>query len=125
MSELAHMASLDRRCRWDFNADATDCTNIIKEGESFLSHFPEDEWTPSVHLILAEAYTLTAANPDEPYAPISDSQRAEWQKKAAAHYRAWYAKSTNDRDRALVWEEIWAIDAGMGPRLMLPYVFQR
>jgi hypothetical protein len=119
-SKLAHMASLERRCRWDFNADATDCTNIINEGESFLSHFPEDEWTPSVHLILAEAYTLTAANPDEPYAPISDSQRTEWQKKAAAHYRAWYAQSTNERDRALVWEEIWAIDAGMGPRLMLP-----
>jgi hypothetical protein len=124
-SELAHMAALDRRCRWDFNADATNCTDIIKEGESFLSHFPADEWTPSVHLILAEAYTLTAANPNQPYAPISDSQRADWQKKAAAHYRAWYAKSTNERDRALVWEEIWAIDAGMGTRLMLPFVLQQ
>lgn len=119
-SELAHMASLDRRCRWDFNADATNCTNIIEEGESFLSRFAEDEWTPSVHLILAEAYILMASNPDEPYAPVSDAQRAERQKKAAAHYRAWYAKSTNDRDRALVWEEIWAIDAGIGPQLMVP-----
>jgi len=125
VSELAHMAVLDKRCHWDFNADATDCTSIIKEGEGFLSRFPEDEWTPSVHLILAEAYTLTAANPDEPYAPISNSERIEWQKKAAAHYRAWYAKSTNGRDRALVWQEIWAIEAGMGPWLMIPTDLQQ
>jgi len=119
-NELGRMASLDDRCHWDANSDSADCDKIIQEGESFLKTFPEDEWTPSVHLILAEAYALTASNPDEQFSPVPPETRTQWQKKAAAHYRAWYAKSMNERDRALVWQEIWAIEAGMGPWMMTP-----
>jgi hypothetical protein len=125
VNELAHMAVLDGRCRWDFNADAVDCAAIIKEGEGFLQRFPADEWTSTVHLILAEAYSLTAINPVEDYAPAPELSKAEAEKKAATHYRAWYAKSTNHRDRALVWQEIWALEAGMGPWLMIPSQSQR
>lgn len=120
VNELANMAILDNRCHWDGRSESADCEKILKEGETFLTRFPEDEWTPIVHLILAEAYALTASNPDEQFSPTPPETRAEWQKKAAAHYRAWYVKSKNERDRALVWQEIWAIEAGMGPWLMTP-----
>jgi hypothetical protein len=122
-NELAQKAILDERCHWDGNSDSADCDKIIKEGETFLTRFPEDEWTPSVHLILAEAYALTASNSEEEISPTPPERKAEWQKKAAAHYRAWYIKSMNERDRALVWQEIWALEAGMGPWLLTPFQF--
>jgi hypothetical protein len=120
VNELANIALLDDRCHWDANSESADCDKIIKDGEAFLTRFPEDEWTPSVHLILAEAYALTASNPDEQFSPTPPETRAEWQKKAAAHYRAWYVKSENERNRALVWQEIWALRAGLGPWLLTP-----
>lgn len=119
VNELYRMAILDERCQWS-SISGANCDGLIKEGESFLSRFPEDEWTPSVHLILAEAYTITVADSGEDNTGTPDPKEAELLKKAAAHYRAWYAKNKNDRDRALVWEEIWALDAGMGPWLMVP-----
>jgi hypothetical protein len=114
------MAILDDRCRWTGFGDA-DCTNITKVGESFLLRFPQDQWTPSVYLILAEAYSIMAAQESggddfgTPYPAMAKNL-----KKAEEHYRAWFAKSTNEEDRAQVWQEIWAIDAGMGPWLMVP-----
>jgi hypothetical protein len=125
VNELGRMAILNDRCQWDHNADSADCSKIIKEGESVLARFPEDEWTPSVHLILAEAYALTAANPEDEFSATPRPPKSEWEKKAAAHYRAWYAKSTNERDRALVWQEIWALEAGMGPWLLMPWELQQ
>jgi hypothetical protein len=125
VNELGRMAILDGRCQWSGNADSADCANIISEGESFLSRVPEGEWTPSVHLILAEAYALTAVNPVEDYSATPEPPKTEWEKKATAHYRAWYDKSTNERDRALVWQEIWAVKAGMGPWLMMPTELQQ
>jgi hypothetical protein len=125
VNELGRMAVIDDRCQWDHNADAADCSKIIKEGESLLSRFPEDEWTPSVHLILAEAYALTAANPENEFSASPQPSKAEWEKKAAAQYRAWYAKSENERDRAVVWQEIWALEAGMGPWLFMPRELQQ
>lgn len=125
VNELGHMAVLDDRCQWSSNSDSADCANIIREGESFLSRFPEDEWTPSVHLILAEAYALTAVNPVEDYSATPEPTKTEWERKATAHYRAWYAKSTNEQDRALVSQEIWAIEAGMEPWLMMPAELQQ
>jgi hypothetical protein len=118
--ELHEMAILDDRCRWTGFGDA-DCTNITKVGESFLLRFPQDQWTPSVYLILAEAYSIMAAQESggddfgTPYPAMAKNL-----KKAEEHYRAWFAKSTNEEDRAQVWQEIWAIDAGMGPWLMVP-----
>jgi hypothetical protein len=97
-----------------------DCTDFIKEGESFLTHFPEDEWTPGVHLILAETYSLTAAELDEGDSATAAPEKDELLKRAMAHYRAWYASSANARDRVLVRQEIWGIEAGMGPWLMVP-----
>jgi hypothetical protein len=81
------MAILDDRCHWDANSDSADCDKIIKQAETFLTRFPADEWTPSVDLILAEAYTLTASNPDEQFSPTPQETMTEWQKKAAVHYR--------------------------------------
>lgn len=123
VNELYRMAILDDRCVWS-QITELDCTIIIKEGESFLSSFPQDEWTPSVHLILAEAYTLSSAVTGG-YSPTPDPEKTALEKKAEVQYRAWYAKSKNQRDRALVWEEIWALDAGMGPWLNLPWVYQQ
>jgi hypothetical protein len=118
VNELARIAILDARCVWHGTGESPDCRNTIKEGESFQASFPQDEWTPSVHLILAEAYALTASDSEEDAS--ADSQaRSEFEHKAALQYRAWYAKSTNDRDRPLVWQEIWALEAGMGPWLMI------
>jgi len=125
INELGRMAILDERCQWDHNAEGADCSRIIKEGESFLLSFPEDEWTPTVHLIPAEAYALTAANPRDEFSAMPQPPKTEWEKKAAAQYRAWYAKSDNERDRALVWQEIWALEAGMGPWLLMPWESQQ
>jgi hypothetical protein len=121
VNELYRMAILDDRCQWS-QITELDCSNIIKEGEGFLSSFPQDEWTPSVHLILAEAYAITAADMDQGY---NDPKKTELEKKASAQYRAWYAKSVNERDRALVWQEIWTLEAGMGPWLNMPWVYQQ
>jgi hypothetical protein len=127
VNQLGHMAILDKRCQWDYQGSSgADCTKIIQEGESFLSRFPEDEWTPSAHLILAEAYTLTVAD-FYVSSTLGDNREAEAaaEAKAAAHYRAWYAKSVNERNRPLVWQEIWALEAGMGPWLMMPTEVQQ
>jgi hypothetical protein len=120
VNELGQMAILNDRCQLPSSADSVDCTDFIKKGESFLARFREDEWTPSVHLILAEACSLNAVGLDESNSADPDTTKNDLLKKAAAHYRAWYARSTNERDRALVWQEIWAIEAGMGPWLTLP-----
>jgi hypothetical protein len=121
VNELGRMASLDQTCQWSYDSESADCTRIIEEGEDFLGRLPEDEWTPTVHLILAQAYALTASNPvEEGFVPTPQPPNPEWEQKAAAHYRAWYKNSKNNRDRALVWQEIWTIDAGMGPSLMVP-----
>lgn len=125
VNELGHMASLDQACHWSYDSDSADCAPIIEEGESFLAHFPEDEWTPTVHLILAEAYALTASNPEEESTATPQTPRDELETKAAAHYRAWYAKNKNERDRALIWQEIWVIEAGMGPSLLVPVEVRR
>jgi hypothetical protein len=124
-NELGRMAILDERCHWSYDSDGADCAKIIEEGESFLAHFPEGEWTPSVHLILAEAYALTASNPEDEFSATPQVPREDGENKAAAHYRAWYAKSKNERDRALIWQEIWAIEAGMGPSLLIPVEARR
>jgi hypothetical protein len=120
VNELGQMAILNDRCQLPNSADSVDCTDFIKKGESFLARFHEDEWTPSVHLILAEACSLTAVGLDESNSADPETTKNDLLKKAAAHYRAWYDRSTNERDRALVWQEIWAIEAGMGPWLTLP-----
>jgi hypothetical protein len=121
VNELSWIATLDQRCQWSAISDA-DCADFIQSGEAFLLRFPADEWTPSVHLLLAEAYSITAAEDREEAAPTSQkaAESSELLARAAAHYRAWYSTSTNQRDRALVWEEIWGIEAGLGPRLMVP-----
>lgn len=124
-NELGRMAILNERCHWSYDSDSADCAKIIQEGESFLTHFPEDDWTQSVQLILAEAYALTASNPEDEFSATPQPPREESEKKAAAHYRAWYAKSKNERDRALVWQEIWVIEAGMGPSLLVPVAARR
>jgi hypothetical protein len=121
VNELSWIATLDQRCQWSATIDSN-CMDFIQSGEAFLLRFPADEWTPSVHLLLAEAYSITAVEESEEAAPTSEkaAENPELLTKAAAHYRAWYATSTNERDRALVWEEIWGIEAGLGPRLMVP-----
>jgi hypothetical protein len=119
MNELYWMDVLNDRCQWSAISDA-DCSDVIKNGETFLSRFSEDEWSPSVHLILAEAYSITVADEGESDSADSSADREKLLKKVSDHYRAWYEKSRNERDRALVWEEIWAIQAGMGPWLLVP-----
>ncbi|MGB6691753.1 MAG: hypothetical protein WBE76_28265 [Terracidiphilus sp.] len=118
VNELSWIATLDQRCQWSSISDSH-CAQFIQQGERFLTRFPSDEWTPSVHLLLAEAYSITAEDrgPDSDELDLDD---AGLLKKAAAHYRAWYASSANERDRALVWQEIWGLDAGLGPWLMVP-----
>lgn len=121
VNELARISILDNRCHWSGDSDSADCDKIIEEGESFLARFPEDEWTPSVHLILAEAYGLMATNSPDEVSANGQPGQSEWEQKAAVQYRAWYAKSTNQRDRSLVWQEIWGLDAGLGPWLLMPF----
>ncbi len=122
VNELGHLAILENRCQWSHDAQSADCPNIISEGEDFLSRFPRSEWTPSVHLILAEAYALNSENPEGSSA-TQRLDKEQLENRAEEHYRAWYAKSVNERDRALVWQEIWTLDAHMGPWLMMPSAF--
>jgi len=118
VNELVLVAGLDDRCSTPAFTDP-DCTEYIQQGESFLARYPADEWTPTVHLLLAEAYSIQAAvSAGDSETPAAE--QADLRRKAAAHYRAWYATSKNDRDRALVWQEIWALDAGLSPWLMAP-----
>jgi hypothetical protein len=110
--ELARIATIDQPCAWASDSDWP--KEEVSVGESILADFAPDEWTASVHLILAEAYI---AESDRETPPGSE---ADLREKAIEHYRKYYAHSTNDRDRTLVWEEIWNLQAGLPPRLMLP-----
>jgi len=90
---------------------------VISVGESVLANFPSDQWTQSVHLIVGEAFASAwQFGNDGSGGP--GPEKGQLLRKAEAHDRAWYASSTSEGDRALVWEEIWALDAGMPPRLM-------
>lgn len=120
MNELYWIAVLDQRCQWSPISDS-DCSDFIRDGERFLSRYPNDEWTPSIHLILAEAYSITEGGGSAD----GNAADAELLNKAADHYRAWYATSMNAQDRALVWQEIWGIDAGIGAWLMVPGELRR
>ena len=121
--ELYRVALLDRNeCEWNGYEDA-DCTSFIREGEQFLSDDPDDAWAPSVQLMLAQAYSMMAVQPDQE-GQASRLQMDEWRKKEDEHLRAWYAKSSNRRNRALVWQEIWGLEAGSGPWLLLPGVLR-
>jgi hypothetical protein len=120
--KVDRVAWLDQHeCETNANVDTVDCTGLVREGEKFLSDYPDDAWAPNVHLLLAEAYSIMVAQ-SEPGsdAPASDLQQDAWLKKEDEHLRAWYAGSRNDRDRALVWQEIWGTQAGSGPWLLLP-----
>jgi hypothetical protein len=124
VNELYRMAVLDERCQWSAITDV-DCTEFIRQGESFLTHFPNDEWTPSAHLLLAEAYSVMAADSPQGTDEKGRSERADLVKKAAAHFRAWYAQSSNMRDRILVWEETWGLEAGLDPWVLVPDQLRR
>jgi hypothetical protein len=119
-AELYRVAVLEAdRCDWPSPA-TPNCADFIKEGEDFLSHYPNDEWTPGIRLLLAEAYSITLAQIANGDARLSASNRAELEKKLLEQLRAWYASSRSERDLRLVWNEIWRVQAGMGPWLMLP-----
>jgi hypothetical protein len=119
VEELDRVALLDRnKCEWNPIEDV-DCTGFIRQGEKFLSDYPDDAWTPSVQLMLAQAYSMEGFHPaDEGQA--SHLRMEVWRKKEDEVLRAWYAKSRNERNRALVWQEIWGIEAGSGPWLLVP-----
>jgi hypothetical protein len=123
VNELGRIAVLDDRCSWA--SDLEWPGTVISIGEKTLTDFPSDEWTPNLHLIVAGAYasawnlgsSISSANDSSAPPAVNEA----WRKKAEMHYRAWYAQATSDRDRALVWEEIWALAAGMQPRLSLGF----
>ena len=132
VGELYRVAVIDEPCTWEQSAAGPGATadqflawprRVIAVGESILHDYPADEWTPSVHLTLAEAYALAwfRANNDEEDSSVQPSDDpAILLENAQQHYRAWYATSANERDRKLVWREIWDLQAGLPPRLMLP-----
>jgi hypothetical protein len=119
VEELYRVALLGQdECQWNANDDA-DCTSFIREGEKFVADYPDDVWTPNVRLMLAEAYSIMASQAEGDN-DTSDSEFDEWLKKEDEHLRSWYGVSRNERNRALVWQEIWGIEAGTGPWLMAP-----
>ena len=67
----------------------------------------------------AEAYihSMEAARDGE----TVPGPKTELREKAIEHYRKYYALSTIRRDRTLVWQEIWNLQAGLEPRFRLPY----
>lgn len=118
VNELERIAAIDSPCTWAKSSEWPD--REISLGESILSDFAPDEWTASVHLILAEAYihSMDNAASDGGTVPRPGTDSRE---KAIEHYRKYYALSTNPRDRALVWQEIWNLQAGLEPRFRLPF----
>jgi hypothetical protein len=115
VAELARIAKLGNRC--SFGGAEGHSAPFIAEGESILAGFRADDFTPVVDLMLAEEYSQEALNaPNE--SDASASQRDSFVKKAIEHYLAWYDASGNERDRALVWQEIWGLQAGLPPRLV-------
>jgi hypothetical protein len=113
--ELGRIATIDTPCNWANSVRWPD--RVISVGESILSDFPKDGFTPSVHLILAEAYAYVLANRE--YFANGPEEEIQLRAKAIAHYRAYYALSKNTHARALGWQEIWNLNAGGEPRLML------
>lgn len=116
--ELYWAAVLNAGCEWSAVRN-TDCTEYIRQGDKFLTRYPDGAWSPSVHLLLAQAYSGTVADDLDDDSPDPAKDEAML-KKAAGHYRAWFASSTSERDRPLVWQEIWALDAGLRPWLLAP-----
>lgn len=115
VAELARIAKLSDRCSF---ADAGGhSAPFIAEGESILASYRADDFTPAVHLMLAEEYSQEALNATNE-SGASALQRDSFVKKAIEHYRAWYDASSNERDRALVWQETWGLQAGLPPRLV-------
>lgn len=120
--ELYQVALLDRDECGAAKSEGRNCSQFIREGERFLERFPSDAWTPSIHLMLAGAYSAAVRKADYGYSEFPAATIAEYKKKALEHYRAWYAESTIQRDRYLVWQEIWSLQADLAPRLRMAKV---
>lgn len=119
VEEVYRVALLDQdQCEWNGYGDA-DCTGFNREAEKFLADYRKDAWTPSIELMLAQAYSIMEAQ-SEADDEVSAAQREDWRKKEDQYLRAWYAGSRNEQSRALVWQEIWNIDAGGDPWLLVP-----
>lgn len=117
--ELYQVAWLDRDECATGELDARGCSQFFRKGEQFLEHFHSDAWTPSIHLMLAGAYSAAVRQADRGYSQFPAATIAEYRKKALEHYRAWYAVSTIQRDRSVVWQEIWSLQAGLTPNLRM------
>jgi hypothetical protein len=119
VEELERVALLDQnKCAWNPIEDV-DCTGFLQRGEKFLSDYPDDAWTPNVQLMLAQAYSMEGLQPEDG-GQASDLRMEDMRKKEDQQLRTWYAKNRNERNRALVWQEIWGIEAGSGPWLLVP-----
>lgn len=120
--ELYQVALLDRDECGAAESEGRSCSRFLREGEQFLARYANDAWTPSIHLMLAGAYSAAVRQADYGYSQLPPATIAEYRKKALEHYRTWYAVSTIQRDRYLVWQEIWSLQAGLAPRLRMAKV---
>jgi hypothetical protein len=117
--ELYQVALLDRdECVTDESV-GRNCSQFIRKGEQFLARFHSDAWTPSIHLMLVGAYSAAVLQADYGYSQFPAATITQYRKKALEHYRAWYAVSTIQRDRYLVWQEMWSLQAGLAPKLRM------
>jgi len=121
-AELVEAAQLEPGCGVSPDADA-DCTEFERQAERFLALYGKSDWAATVHLLLAQAYAIDAVQQAEED-QYPNPGPATLLKNAQEHYRAWLATGASDHARRLVWDEIWALQAGLRPQLLLPYWMQ-
>jgi hypothetical protein len=124
VSELAGLWALSDECSYRDERSWPDVA--IEKAESFLAHFPPDQWTPYVHYALARAHSAKLAwsypggdaeSVDNNYIayPLPSAARDHERDAAVEHFRAFLDAKPEGPEVAFAWLEVWRLIAGLPP----------
>jgi hypothetical protein len=116
--EMAAMARLENPCSFEGKSDWR--VGLIALGEQMLRDYPNTQWTPYVHLLLARTYDaklmLTYPNGDMGASPNRGPlDPVQLRDAAIQHFRIFLSQKPNDPDAEYAAHEAWKLLAGLPP----------
>ena len=122
--ELAGLSSLEDPCSLKGMRPWHDLA--IEKAEGLLKRFPEDEWTPWFHYVIARAHAvkLSYAYPggdpegDGLALPLKPAEMLHERAAAIEHFREFLEARPDDPQSVFAWQETWRLLAGLPPSMI-------